>query len=104
MKLKKGDKVYILTGKDRDKTGTVSKVIIKTNKVVVDGVNVMKKTIKGSKENPRGGIIEKAMPLHVSNVQILCPACGKSSKTGYKVLKSGKKERVCKKCGQGIKE
>ena len=104
VKIKKGDKVFVLTGKDRGKTGTVNKVMPVDAKVVIEGINVMKKTVKGSKENPRGGIIEKPMPLRISNVQIICGACGKSTKIGYKVLKSGKKERVCKKCGQVVKE
>jgi len=104
MKLKKGDKVFILSGKDKRKTGTVSRVIMKSGKVVVDGVNIVKKTVKGDKSNPRGGMVEKPMPLNISNVQVVCISCGKSSKLGYKLLKNGKKERICKKCGQAIKE
>jgi len=104
MKIKKGDKVYILTGKDRDKSGTVSRVFPEKGKVVVDGINIVKKTVKGSQKNPQGGIIEKAAPINISNVQIICPGCSKSVKVGYKTLKSGKKERVCRKCGKEIKE
>lgn len=104
MKVKKGDKVYILTGKDNGKTGTVSKVMLKEKKVVIDGINLVKKNIKGNKENPQGGIIEKPMPINVSNVQVICSSCGKSSKVGFKTLKDGKKERICKKCSQVVKE
>ena len=104
MRVKKGDKVYILTGKDRDKTGTVSRVLIGKNKVIVDGVNIVKKTVKGSQKNPQGGIVEKSAPINISNVQVICPSCNKSVKTTMKVLKSGKKERVCRKCGKEIKE
>ena len=104
MKVKKGDKVYILTGKDRDKSGSVSRVFLEKGKVIVDGVNMVKKTVKGSQKNPQGGIVEKAAPINVSNVQIICPSCNKSVKTGVKVLKDGKKERVCRKCRKEIKE
>ena len=104
MRVKKGDKVYILTGKDRSKSGTVSKVLAEKGKVIVDGVNIVKKTVKGSQKNPQGGIIEKSAPINVSNVQVICPGCNKSVKTGMKVLKNGKKERVCRKCGKEIKE
>jgi len=104
MRVKKGDKVYILTGKDRDKTGTISKVLPKEGKVIVDGVNMVKKAVKGNKQNPQGGIVEKAAPINVSNVQIICSGCNKSAKIGFKTLKDGKKERVCKKCGNQIKE
>lgn len=104
MRVKKGDKVYVLTGKDRDKTGTVSKVLLEKGKVIVDGVNIVKKTVKGSQKNPQGGIIEKSAPINVSNVQVICPNCNKSAKTAMKVLKNGKKERVCRKCGKEVKE
>lgn len=102
--VKKGDKVYILRGKDRGKSGTVAKLITDKGKVIVDGVNVVKKTIKASQKNPRGGIIEKSAPLDISNVQVICAGCNKSARLGIKILKNGKKERVCKKCGQAIKE
>ncbi len=104
MKIKKGDKVYILTGKDRGKSGAVSKVLVEKRKVIVDGVNVVKKAVKGSQKSPQGGIIEKAAPIAVSNVQVICGSCNKSVKVGMKVLKNGKKERVCRKCGHEIKE
>jgi large subunit ribosomal protein L24 len=104
MKVKKGDKVYVLTGKDRDKSGIVSRVFPERGKVVVDGVNVVKKAVKGSQKNPQGGIIEKSAPINISNVQIICSSCNKSVKVGYKILKDGKKERVCRKCGKEIKE
>jgi large subunit ribosomal protein L24 len=104
MRVKKGDKVYILTGKDRGKSGVVSKIFKEKGKVIVDGVNVVKKTVKGSQKNPQGGIIEKSAPLNTSNVQVICSSCNKSVKTAMKKLKNGKKERVCRKCGKEIKE
>lgn len=102
MKIKKGDKVYILTGKDRGKSGAVSKVFPERGRIIVDGINIVKKAIKGNKQNPQGGIIEKSLSINVSNVQAICPSCNKSSKTGVKILKDGKKERVCKKCGKEV--
>lgn len=102
MNIKKGDKVYVLAGKDRDKSGTVSKVFPEKGKAIVDGVNMVKKTVKGSQKNPQGGIVEHASPIDVSNIQVICPSCNKSVKTGVKILKDGKKERVCKKCGKEV--
>ena len=104
MKLKKGDKVFVIAGKDRGKSGLVSKVLINADKVVVEGINIVKKTQKASKKNPKGGIIEKSAPLAVSNIQMICPSCSKSTRIGYKILKNGTKERICKKCGQALKE
>ena len=104
MRVKKGDKVYVLTGKDKGKSGTVSKVFPEKGTVIVDGINVVKKTVKGSQKNPQGGIVEKSAPINVSNVQVICPGCNKSAKTTVKILKSGKKERVCRKCGKEIGE
>lgn len=104
MRIKKGDKVYILTGKDRGKSGAVSKVLLEKGKVIVDGVNVVKKAVKGNQKNPQGGIIEKAAPIAISNIQLICGSCNKSAKVGMKVLKNGKKERICRKCGHEIKE
>lgn len=102
VKIKKGDKVYVLTGKDRGKTGVVSGVLPKEGKAVVEGVNIVKKTVKGSQKNPQGGIVEKASPVSISNIQVICPGCNKSAKLGFKILKDGKKERICKKCGREI--
>ncbi|RJO60039.1 50S ribosomal protein L24 [candidate division WS5 bacterium] len=104
VKIKKGDKVYVLTGKDRGKTGIVSNVFSKESKAVVEGVNVVKKTVKGSQKNPQGGIVEKASPIDMSNIQVICPGCNKSARLGFKVLKDGKKERICKKCGREIRQ
>ncbi len=103
-KIKKGDKVFILTGKDSGKTGVVSGVLPKEGRVIVDGINIVKKTVKGSEKNPRGGIVEKSAPIQISNVQLVCPGCNKPSKVGFKILKNGNKERVCKKCKAEIKE
>ena len=97
MKIKKGDRVVVLTGKDKGKEGEVSRAIPAKNKVIVDGVNVAKKHQKATRATMQGGIIDKDMPLPISNVAILCPSCG-PTKIGYR-LDGTKKVRKCRKCG-----
>lgn len=101
MKIIKGDKVMILTGKDKTKTGVIERVLTKERKVVVTGLNIVKKHVKVSKKNPGGGVAEIAMPLNVSKVILVCPNCNKSTRIAQEI--SGKeKNRVCKKCGKII--
>ena len=99
LKIKKGDRVRVLTGKDRGKDGNVTRVLPAAGKVIVDGVNVAKKHQRATKATMQGGIIDKDMPLPVANVALLCPACGKATRVGYKIDGDGTKVRVCKKCG-----
>jgi large subunit ribosomal protein L24 len=99
LKIKKGDRVYVLTGKDRGKTGEVMRSIPETGKLIVDGVNVAKKHQRATKATMQGGIIDKDMPLPVANVAVLCPSCGKPTRVGYTIDGDGTKVRVCKKCG-----
>jgi large subunit ribosomal protein L24 len=99
LKIKKGDRVQVLTGKDRGKSGTVTRSLPSVGKLIVDGVNVAKKHQKATKATMQGGIIDKDMPLPVANVAILCPSCGKATRVGYKIDGDGTKVRVCKKCG-----
>jgi large subunit ribosomal protein L24 len=98
MKLKKGDRVRVVTGKDVGKEGEVSRVLRDGDRVVVDGVNVAKKHQKATKATMQGGIIDKDMPIHISNVAILCESCG-PTKIGYRFEPDGTKVRVCRKCG-----
>jgi len=104
MKILKNDKVFITSGKDRGKTGEVTRVLQKSGQVVVAGINIVKKAVKPGKKNPQGGIIELTKPLDVSNVAVVCPKCGKPARLGYVVAKDGKKTRVCKKCQGVVKE
>jgi len=104
MKILKNDKVYIISGKDRGKSGEVTRVIAKAGSVVVAGINIAKKAVKPSKKNAQGGIVEITRPVPVSNVALLCPACGKPARVGYSISKDGKKTRVCKKCKAAVKE
>ena len=99
LKIKKGDRVQVLTGKDRGKKGEVMRAIPAEGKVIVDGVNVAKKHQKATKATMQGGIIDKDMPIPVANVAILCPSCGKPTRVGYTIDGDGTKVRVCKKCG-----
>ena len=98
MKIKKGDRVRVLTGKDRGKEGEVSRAIPDKNKVIVDGVNVAKKHQKATRATMQGGIIDKDMPIPVANVAILCSSCG-PTRVGFRFEPDGTKVRVCKKCG-----
>ena len=101
MKLKKGDKVVITTGKDKGKTGEITTVLPKENKVIVAGINVAKRHTKPTQESA-GGIVSKEMPIHVSNVALVDPKTGKATRVGYKVEKDGHKVRVAKKSGEVV--
>ncbi len=102
LKIRKGDRVRVLTGKDRGKEGEVMRAIPAAGKVIVDGVNVARKHQRPTRATKQGGIIDKDMPLPVANVALVCPSCGKPTRVGYKVDASGQKVRVCKKCGGEI--
>lgn len=98
MKLVKGDKVIVIAGADKGKTGTIQKVIPEQNRVVVENVNVRKKHNKPTQANPEGSIVEVYAPINASNVMLLDPKTNKPTKIGHKVVK-GKKVRVAKKSG-----
>ena len=101
MKIKKDDKVIVLSGKDKGKEGKVLVADPKNNKVVVEGVNVATKHQKPMKQGQEGGIIKVETPIYVSKVQLVCPKCNKGVRTSVKVV-DGKKVRVCTKCGAEI--
>ena len=102
MKIHKGDKVRVLAGKDRGKEGKVSRAIPADNKVIVDGLNIAKRHQKPTSATTQGGIIDKAMPLDVSNVAILSPSDGKPTRVGYGFTETGEKVLVCKRTGVDI--
>ncbi len=97
MNIKKGDKVKILSGKDRGKTGKVLKSYPKESRLVVEGVNMVKKHRKSNQRGQKGERISFEAPLNISNVQLICNACGKPSRIGKKEVE-GKRVRICKKC------
>jgi large subunit ribosomal protein L24 len=101
MKLKKGDEVEVLAGKDVGKRGQISRVIAERDMVIVDGVNLSKKHQKPTRATMQGGIIDKEMPLHVSNVALVCGSCGRT-RIGYRFASNGAKVRVCRKCGADL--
>lgn len=98
-RLKKGDKVKILAGKDKGKQGEILRVIRENDRVVVAGINVVKRHTKQSAQSA-GGIIEKELSIHISNVSAIDPKSGAVTKLGYKTLKDGKKVRVARKSGE----
>ncbi len=98
MKLRKGDTVHVLTGKDVGREGEIIRVMPKKNRVVVRGINTAKKHQKPTRQTMQGGIIDKDMPVDVSNVAIVCGSCG-PTRIGYAFDGEGTKRRVCRKCG-----
>ena len=103
-KIKKGDVVFIIAGKDKGKTGKVEKIFTRLNKITITGVNIFKKTARSTKKNPHGGIIQFNAPVPISNTKLVCPRCNKSSRVGYKMLDKDKKIRICKKCGESVEQ
>ncbi|CAG9610048.1 50S ribosomal protein L24 [Pseudoneobacillus rhizosphaerae] len=99
MHVKKGDKVMVISGKDKGKTGVILEAYPKQSRVLVEGINVVKKHSKPSQANPQGGIISQEAPVHVSNVMPIDPKTGTPTRVGYTTV-DGKKVRVAKKSGQ----
>jgi large subunit ribosomal protein L24 len=99
--VKKGDKVQVISGKDKGKQGVILEAYPKLNRVLVEGVNVVKKHAKPSQANPQGGILSQEAPIHVSNVMPLDPKTGAPTRVGYKLV-DGKKVRVAKKSGETL--
>lgn len=102
MKIKKGDNVKVIAGKDKGKSGKVIQVLPTENRVVIDGVNKMFKHAKTGKKGEKGQKIDFFAPLHASNVMLVSPSTEKTTRVGYKVLEDGKKVRVEKKSGNVI--
>ncbi len=97
-KIKKGDDVIVTTGKDRGKRGRVLKVLPTKNRVIVEGVNMIKRHTKPNPgKNIKGGIVEREASVHASNVQLVCPECGKVTRIGHRV-DGDRKVRICRKC------
>jgi len=99
MRIRKGDRVVVLQGKDRGKEGVVLDAMPKHDKVIVEGVNIAKKHQKARRATQQTGIVEKIMPVPVSNVAVISPKDGKPTRVGYKVQADGTKIRICKRTG-----
>ena len=97
MKLRKGDKVRIMAGKDKGKDGVIDRVYPKQEKILIQGINIIKRHIKKNQELPDGGIIDIPKAVQSSSVMLICPKCEKTTRVGFKLDKS-KKVRSCKKC------
>lgn len=107
MKIKKGDTVKIMSGKDAGKTGKVTQILPSsenrsTGKVVVEGLHIMVKHMKPQKQGEKGQRLEFSAPVNSSNVQLICPKCNKVTRVASKVLTDGKRQRICRKCNEAI--
>jgi large subunit ribosomal protein L24 len=100
MKLKKGDRVQVIAGKDLGKQGEITRVLLERERVIVDGINVAKRHQRATNATMQGGIIDKDMPIHVSNVAIVCGTCG-PTRIGYR-FEGNEKIRVCRKCEKDL--
>ena len=98
MKLKKGDTVKILLGKDKNRKGKIQKIYTSKDKILVEGLNIYKKHVKPKGEGQKGGIVEISRPILASKTALICPACAKPTRVGYSIAKNSKKQRICKKC------
>jgi len=97
--IRRNDTVIVMTGRDRGKRGRVLRVLPAANRLLVEGVNIIKRhTRPNPQRNIKGGIVEREAALHASNVQLVCPECGKTTRIGRRVLSDGRKVRICRKC------
>jgi len=101
MKVKKGDTVLIISGKDKGKKGKIIQAFPKENRVLVEAANLRKKHVKPKRSGEKGQIVQIPAPMHVSNVKLVCPKCGKAARIGYKI-EGNSKYRLCKKCEKEI--
>ncbi|NTU46609.1 50S ribosomal protein L24 [Candidatus Roizmanbacteria bacterium] len=101
MKLKKGDKIVVITGKYKGKEGVIERVYKNKNKVIVPEINVVKKNVRKNEQMPQGGIISVERPIDVSKLMLKCPKCNKLARIGY-LLEGERKIRICKKCQSAI--
>lgn len=101
MRVKKGDKVQVISGKDKGKQGTILQAYPRNERVIVEGINIVKKHSKPSQMNPQGGIVEMEAPIHVSNVMLIDPKSNEPTRIGYRI-ENGEKIRIAKKSGQAL--
>jgi large subunit ribosomal protein L24 len=101
-RIKKGDKVVVIAGKDKGKTGRVLKIFLQKRRAIVEGVNLVKKHMRRRSESEPGGIKEVPIPIHISNLALFCSRCGRGVRFGVQVMSDKSKVRVCKRCQQVI--
>jgi large subunit ribosomal protein L24 len=103
--IKKNDTVYVLSGKDRGKTGKVLKVFLDKDRAVVEGLNyIQKHTRPNPQKNVKGGILPKESPVHISNLMVVCKRCNKHARVGFSIMQDGRKVRICKNCNELLDE
>ena len=100
MRIKKGDRVRVISGKDAGKEGKILSRDPKKDTIIVENVNMITKSMRPTQKDPRGGLVKKEAALRASKAMLVCPSCGKATRVGRAFLDSGKKVRVCKKCGE----
>jgi large subunit ribosomal protein L24 len=99
--IKKNDMVYVLSGKDRGKSGKVLKVYLEKKKAVVEGINfIQKHTRPNPQKNVKGGILPKESPIHISNLMVVCKRCNKHARIGVSIIQNDRKARICKNCNE----
>jgi len=101
-KVRRDDTVLIIAGKDKGKIGKIKRVYPKTMRVLVEGVNIVKRHMRARSAEAPSGIVEMEAPIHISNVKLVCTSCGEPTRVGYIFIEEGRKVRVCKKCGEVI--
>lgn len=103
IQIRKNDQVKVIAGRDLNKVGRVLRVMREKNRVVVEGVSFLKRHTRANpSRNIKGGIVERETAIHVSNVMIICPACGEATRIGHSVLSDGKKIRICRSCNSAL--
>jgi len=100
--LKKNDQVEVIAGKDKGRVGKILRVLTDSDRVVVERINMIKRHTKPTEMNQQGQIVDKEAPIHVSNIQLICPECTKTGRIGKRILEDGTKVRFCKSCGEAI--
>lgn len=100
MRIKKGDRVRVISGKDAGKEGKVLRRDVDKETIVVENINIVTKSVRPSQKDPRGGLVKQEAAFNSAKAMLVCPSCGKPTRVGRAFLDSGKKVRVCKKCGE----
>lgn len=102
LKIKKGDMIRVIKGKDRGKTGKVLAVYLSLGRALVEGINLAKKHKKQTRQDEKGGIVSIEMPISISNITLVCKSCNRNTRVGFLILKDGTKTRFCKACKEAL--
>lgn len=101
-KIRREDVVMVMTGKDRGKKGKVLQVFPEVRRALVEGINLTKRHVRPTQENPKGGFATQERPVSVANLQRICQRCNRAVRVGFQIAKDGTKQRVCKRCGEAL--